>query len=98
MSYKKIPSKIRIKSKETYEVVWTDLIGENEKTLAECRYDHKQIVIKNGQSETENWKCFIHECLHAMEFEYRIPVPHKIVYLLEEAIFKLLKLNGFLNE
>lgn len=95
---RKIPNNIRIKSKIKYEVVWTDLIGENDKTLAECRYDSKQIVIRNGQSETETWKSFIHECLHALEFEYRIPVPHKIIYLLEDGIFKLLKLNGYLDE
>lgn len=95
---KKIPSSIRIKSKVRYEIVWTEAIGENDKTLAECRYDSKQIVIKSGQSETENWKCFIHECFHALEFEYRIPIPHKIIYLLEDAVFKLVKLNGWIDE
>jgi len=94
---KRIPSQIRIKSKVKYEIVWTEQIGESEKTLAECRYDSKQILIKTGQSETENWKCFIHEVFHALEFEYRIPIPHKIIYLLEEAIFKLIKLNGWLE-
>jgi hypothetical protein len=94
---RRIPSSIRIKSKVKYEIVWTELIGESEKTLAECRYDTKQILIKAGQPETENWKCFIHEVLHAIEFEYCIPIPHKIIYLLEEAIFKFIKLNGFLE-
>jgi len=94
---KKIPHKIRIKSKVTYEIVWSDTIGESQKTLAECRYDSKQILIKSGQSEAENWKCFIHEVFHALEFEYRIPIPHKIIYLLEEAVFKLVSLNGWLE-
>ena len=92
-----IPHSIRIKSKVKYEVVWSDLIQEDNKTLAMCRYEEKQIVIKNGQSETDNWKCFIHEVCHAIEFEYRIPIPHKIIYLLEDAIFKLIKLNGWLD-
>ena len=94
---KKIPTQIRLKSKVTYEIVWAEVIGDKEKTMAECRYDTKQIVIKSGQSEQENWKCLIHEILHALEFEYRIPVPHKIIYLLEEAIYKLAKLNGWLD-
>lgn len=94
---KTIPTSIRIKSKIKYEVVWTDLIGGNEKTLAECRYDSKQIVIKNGQSDTDKLKAFIHEVFHAIEFEYRIPIPHKIIYLLEHAIFKIIKLNGWLE-
>lgn len=94
---KKIPTTIRITSKVKYHVVWADIIGENEDTLAECRYEEKQIIIKTGQSETENWKCFIHEVFHALEFEYRIPIPHKIVYLLEEAVFKLIKLNGLID-
>jgi hypothetical protein len=98
MSWKKLPNKIRFKSKVTYEVLFSDCIGDKETTLAECRYDHKQILIKNGQSDQENWKCLIHEIIHGLEFEYRIPIPHKIVYLLETAVFKYLKLNGFLDE
>lgn len=94
---KKLPSQIRIKRNVTYEIVWSDIIGENPETLAECRYESKQIVIKVGQSESQNWKCLIHELFHALEFEYRIPIPHKIIYLLEEAIFKLIKLNKFLD-
>lgn len=94
---KKIPNSIRIKSNVKYEVVWTGLVGESEKTLAECRYDTKQILIKTDQTETENWKCFIHEVFHALEFEYRIPIPHKIIYLLEVAVFKLIKLNGWID-
>lgn len=94
---KKIPSSIRLKSKVKYEVVWAEIIGDNENTLAECRYESRQILIKIGQSETDNWKAFIHEVIHALEFEYRIPIPHKITYLLEEAVFKMIKLNGWLD-
>lgn len=94
---KKIPSTIRVKRGVTYEVVFTDIIVENEKTLAECRKDFKQIVIKNGQTELENWACFIHEFLHMLEFEFNIPLAHKLVYKLEKFILKVLVLNGWLD-
>ncbi len=31
-------------------------------------------------------RTFVHECLHALEFEYNIQIRHKTVYELEEAI------------
>ena len=94
---RKIPNTIKLKSKVKYEIIFADVIGEKESTMAECRYDFKQIVIKNGQSETETWKSFIHELIHAIEFEFRIPIPHKITYLLEDAVFRVAKINGYLD-
>ena len=93
----KIPTKVRITSKITYEVVWTDLIGNDPKTLGECRMDSRQILLKNGQSKTEAEKTFLHECLHAVEFESGISIPHNTVEVLEKGLYRVLKLNGWLK-
>ena len=94
---KTIPHSVKVKKGLVYEVVWSDLIGENSDTLAECRRDLKQIIIKNGQSERANWECFIHEVLHLIEFEFKIPLSHPLVYKLEKAIIKILINNGWLD-
>ena len=94
---KKIPSSIKVKKGITYEVVWADLIEDNPETLAMCRKDSRQIVIKNGQTESASWEAFIHEYLHMLEFEFKIPIPHPLVYKLETAIFKTMKLNKWLD-
>ena len=47
-------------------------------------------------SDTEIVKTFIHELLHAIEAEWEEPIPHRIVYMLEEGIFKVLKLNKWI--
>lgn len=94
---RRIPHSVKVKRGVTYEVVWADLIQDNPNTLAECRPDLRQIVIKNGQSEEDNWDAFIHECLHVLEFEFKIPIAHKLVYKLATAIFKVSKLNGWLD-
>jgi hypothetical protein len=92
----KLPPKVRIKSKVSYEIVYSDLISDCDKTLGECRPVEKQIVIKSGLSDTETVKTFIHEVFHAMDFEYGLELKHKSVHALEEAILKLLKLNKWM--
>lgn len=98
----KIPSKVRITSKVCYEVVFVDhFIDDDPKskylTRGECRKEQKQIVIKNGMSKTETYKTLLHEILHAVEFESKHPIPHKTVYMLEKNLWRLLKLNKWID-
>lgn len=92
----KIPSKIRIKARISYEVLFSDLIKDDQKCLGIADPNTRQIIIKNGLSETETTKAFIHECLHAIEYEYTEGVPHKFIEAYEEGVFKVLKLNGYI--
>lgn len=92
----KIPPSIRIKARVTYEVVYSDLIKDDPNCVGYCDPDTHQIILRNGLSETELAKCFIHEVLHALEFEYGLPLPHRLVYKLEAAIFKFLVLNDLI--
>ena len=90
----KIPPRIRITPKATYEIVWIDGFVKKDQ-VGECRYEEKQIVIKKGISEKEQIDTLIHEFLHAWEFEYKIKISHKAVYQLETAITNFFKINGF---
>lgn len=53
------------------------------------------IVMKDGLSPREILSTFVHECLHALEFEHGIKIKHKTVHKLEDAITKFL-LDNFL--
>ena len=54
---------------------------------------HHEVVMNEHM---EIVKTFIHELLHAIEAEWEEPIPHRIVYMLEEGIFKVLKLNKWI--
>lgn len=89
-----IPSKVRITSKVSYEIVFIDAFTAD-KQVGECRYEAKQIVLKNGESDTETWSTFLHEVAHAMSFEYgdKAPLTETQVIWLEKAIKNFLRLN-----
>ena len=90
----KIPSRIKIKNKVVYELVWVDEFADPD-TLGECRFDFKQIVLKRNQSERETLKTLFHELLHCLEFERNIKIPHKTIYQLEDAIYYLIFHNDW---
>ena len=92
----KIPPKVRVKARVFYNVVWQEIIDDKPDCLGLCDPNARTITIKLGQSDTETVKTFIHELIHAIEAEYETPIPHKITYTLEEGVFKVLKLNGWL--
>jgi Zn-dependent peptidase ImmA (M78 family) len=91
----KLPHKIRITSKVSYELAWVDRF-DDETCVGECRYDRKQIAMKRGQSEVEQFRTLIHELFHAVAHECDIEIPHKAIYGLEHAIERVLKLNGWM--
>jgi glycine cleavage system protein P-like pyridoxal-binding family len=92
----KIPHKIRITSKISYEVLHVDAF-DDESQLGECRFDTKQILIKRDQSETDVAKTLIHEVFHAISEEYGAELPHGSIYILENAVLKVLKLNKWIK-
>ena len=89
-----IPSTTRITSKVSYEVVFIDNFPD-EKQVGECRQNPSQIVIKNGESDTETWATYIHEVLHALSFEYgeKNPLTETQVLWLEKAVKNFIRLN-----
>lgn len=94
---KLIPARVRITQSVTYEVVFIDSFPDP-KQVGECRPDSKQIVIKKGESPTETYKTFLHEVLHAMSLERDgMNLTEKQVRLLEDEVFRVLKLNKILE-
>lgn len=93
----KIPHKVRIKPRISYEVVYSDVIKDDPECLGLCDPNLRQIFIKNDLCDTEKQRTFIHEVLHAIEAEYlKKSVPHTAIYAFEEGIFNLLRLNGII--
>ena len=96
----KIPTDIRITKKVTYSVVYKDDMGEDyrgHKIYGECIPDERKIILTLDQSETEKTKTFIHEIIHCIEAEYSLQIPHAMVDILEEAVYKILKLNHLIK-
>lgn len=88
-----IPPKVRITSKISYEVLFVDEFTDP-KCLGECRPTEKQIVLKNGQSDTEMYKSYLHELFHSFSFEYPgLNLTEKQVQKLEEAMYRYERLN-----
>lgn len=86
---------VRITSRVRYEVLLlAEYVGG--KDLGRCDPNKKQMLIsmKHGKREAE--RTFIHEVLHAIEFEYDLRIPHALIRILEIPIWKILKLNGWI--
>lgn len=91
-----IPTSVRITPKVTYEVLFSDEISSGPDVLGEMRPVEKQIIIKNGQSQTELVKTTIHEIIHAISDENDIGLTETQVRKLENAVYRVLRLNGVL--
>ncbi len=55
-----------------------------------CDPSETAIYIKMGQTSEERLKTFLHELLHAIEHEYNIVIPHKLVHRLEDPFARFL--------
>lgn len=67
--------------------------GTDMQTLGTCCPDDKEILILQGLDPMERLSTLVHELLHALEFEYEIEIPHKLIYQLERPITQLLMDN-----
>ena len=92
----KIPSKVKIMRGVYYKVLWQEVIQDDHSCMGICIKEDKTIILKMGMSSSDTAKTFIHELLHAIEFTYEEPMPHRVIETLEEGIFKVLKLNKWL--
>lgn len=78
---------------EVYKVKFVRKIEGDENILGLCDPESRVISIRLRQSPEGYLKTFIHETLHAFEFEGFLEVKHKQVYALEEAIYSFLVNN-----
>jgi hypothetical protein len=95
---KLIPNIVRVTRNVSYEVLWNDEFPKDDNQLGECRGDVKQIVINKNQSPTETFKTYLHEALHAADFEEEIGLTEGQVRKLEDSLFRMAKLNGILDK
>ena len=65
-----------------------------------CCPDDRLIEIAVGIAVKERWDTFVHEVIHALEFEYREEIPklqklldHKLINLVEAPIAKMILEN-----
>jgi hypothetical protein len=92
-SAKKYPKTLNVKD-ETYEIRMVARIpGETKGLSGLCDGDRRIIWIRKNQSPVGLFRTFTHEVLHALEFEWKIPIRHKMVYQLELALSALMTDN-----
>jgi hypothetical protein len=92
-----IPHKIKIKKSVYYLVAYVPKF-EDPNQLGECINKHnpngsRMILLKSGMSKREERHIFVHELLHAIEFEYGISIPHNVIYALQEPLAEVLLMN-----
>lgn len=90
-----IPHFIRIKPKITYEIAYVDSF-KNPDVLGEMRPDTRQIVLKNGLSNTELTKVYLHELIHLIADENEVGMTETQVLKFEHGLYRFLRLNGYL--
>jgi hypothetical protein len=87
---REFPNFLRIKEDVFYKVSFrrniTDCYGW-------CDSGKQEIVIATGLPPKERIITFVHEFLHAIEFEHNIKIPHKLIHQLEAPLAYLLTEN-----
>lgn len=86
MKQKHFPRELVIKD-DIWKVRFVRKISDN--TLGLCDPSEKTIYIKQGQSYQERLDTFLHEVVHAINFEYNFEIKHNHVYKLAEAMAKI---------
>lgn len=96
MRKKSYPSSIKVRNRR-YRVVLSPIIAENglddTNLRGWCDPQEKIILLRNTLSEKELFETFVHELLHAIEFEWKTEIPHALVYKLEGPLVQVLKTN-----
>lgn len=55
--------------------------------LGKCTYEEKLIQLSSWTSNSVTFSTFIHELLHAIEFESGGSIKHKVIYRIEEGLY-----------
>jgi hypothetical protein len=93
----RIPHKVEIKPGIAYYVTYVDKFDDpnqfgyclGEDSDIGCR----TIQLKKGMSAAKTAKTFIHEVFHAIDFEWGIKIPHKLIDALEVPLYHLFTKN-----
>lgn len=63
------------------------------KFLGKCSYKKQTIWLNTNQTVDALMSCYIHEVLHAMEFESGGRIKHEIIYRFESELYWFIKNN-----
>lgn len=87
-----LPTHLRVTRKRTYETLHVETFV-NPEILGETRFEPAQIVLKKGQSASEEVSTYLHEAYHAMCHEENIKLTETQVLKLEKATVRMFRLN-----
>lgn len=90
MRQKDIPKEVIIKD-SVWKIKFKRDLGSDGDRIIEglCIPDEKAIFIRQGQTLDERIDTYLHELIHAIEFEYNFRLKHKHVYKLSEALVQI---------
>lgn len=93
----KIPRKAKIGA-YTYKIVRKHKLKMDGKDMdGYCDCESKTIYLDKALKDLELFSVFIHECLHAIELIYEIPLGERKIRILEHALTALLFDNGMVT-
>jgi len=85
-SIKDYPKKVCIgPARVPYKVRFVDV--PRSKFLGQCSFKRQTIKLNKNQNREALFMTYLHELLHAMEFESGNRVPHKIIYRFESQLY-----------
>ena len=67
-----------------------DRISSTKGNRGLCSQGDEAIYIVRGLDRRTRFETFAHEVIHALEFEYSLPIAHRLVYLLEMPVTRLM--------
>lgn len=90
------PSYVMVKG-QRYDLHLTPYIAigkaKPNEVIGWCAEKDKFILIHSGLSEKDAFSTLIHELLHAIDEEYGVRIPHKLIYQLEGALAETISAN-----
>ena len=93
----RIPHKVEIKPGIVYYVTYVDRFDDPYQSGycigSDFKNGYRTIQIKKGLTPTFRAKTFLHELLHAIDFEWNVKIPHKLIEALEKPLFILFTRN-----
>ena len=80
-----------------WKVRYAEVIKKQPMCQGLCIPHRREILIKLSLSPRERVITFMHELLHAIDYEYDLKIPHALVYGLEEPLANFFIENGWIT-
>lgn len=93
---KEFPKEIEIKDGIFYKIKFKRTL-QNSKYDGICFFHDKEIWISTGLTRRERLETFWHEVQHALDYEWELKIPHKMIYNLEKPMSFLFSRNTWIQ-